>query len=89
MKTVKWNIDSSDWRHVEAGEEPGRSLEVIQEALSYTHGTPSTPDDDSVIGPNILQHDIFEYTLRGQDDIIVAIKKAGKRFVSMRVCLKG
>lgn len=45
MKPVKWNIDSSDWRHVQAGEEPGKSLEIILEALPHTHGTSSPLDD--------------------------------------------
>lgn len=43
----------------------------------------------TVLGPIILQHDIFQYSIDGQRDIIKAIANSGKRFVSMKKCLRG
>lgn len=38
MKSIMWNIDSSDWRHVEAGQEPGQSLEIIKSGIHEVEG---------------------------------------------------
>jgi hypothetical protein len=46
-------------------------------------------DHDITLGPIILQHDMFQYSIDGQRDIIMAIAQSGKRFVSMKKCLRG
>lgn len=39
MTSVMWSVDSSDWRHVEAGEEPGQSLAIIKSGMYEVEGT--------------------------------------------------
>ena len=38
MLPVMWTIDSSDWRHVAAGAEHGRSLEAVKSSLPHAPG---------------------------------------------------
>lgn len=75
MKTVKWNIDSDDWRNQH--EPPGRSAATIREGLRTEKG------------PIVLQHDILKYTLDSQPDIIAIVTESGLRPVSMEECLGG
>lgn len=37
MTTIMWNIDSSDWRYVAAGEGPGGSLGTIKSEIYGLH----------------------------------------------------
>lgn len=38
MKSIMWNVDSSDWRHVEAGQGPGESLNIIKSGMYEVEG---------------------------------------------------
>lgn len=38
MTPIHWNIDSNDWRHVAAGEEPGQALADIESGMDEVEG---------------------------------------------------
>lgn len=75
MSVILWDVDSLDWKHSE--ELPGRALKNIEAGLSLRYGS------------IILQHDIFQYTIDGQPEIIKMIKRLGKNIVSMDRCIHG
>ena len=38
MTHVMWSVDSDDWRHVEAGQDPGQSLAIIKSGMYEVEG---------------------------------------------------
>ena len=68
MSTILWDVDSNDWRL--SKELPGKALKNIEDGIVSHHGS------------IVLQHDIFQYTIDGQPDIIRMIKNMWGRTLS-------